>query len=157
MKSRTTLILFALVLALGLWIKFYESKRPNTEEAKRRAGQVLNLEGDKLEGLVITNGDDRIELRRVNDKWRLEAPIQDQADQGAIGNLISDLESWQKEETIAEKEMESDKNRLAEYDLAKPKLRLKLLGKDAPPEILFGREAALEGRMYARFENSKET
>ena len=157
MKSRTTLILLGVVVLVGLWIKFYESKRPNTEEAKRRAGVMLNFERDKLEGLLITNGDDKIELRRVGDKWRLEAPIKDQADQAAIDSLISDLEDWQKDETISEKEIEEDKNRLAEYDLVKPKLRLKLLGKDLPPEILFGKDAALERRMYVRFENSKDT
>lgn len=157
MKSKTTLILLVLVVGLGLWIKFYESQRPNSEEAKRRAGNVLNFERENLEGLVIQNGDDRIELRRSNDKWRLESPIKDQADRSALDNLISDLESWVKDETISEKEIEADKNRLAEYDLVKPKLRLKLLGKNLPPEILFGKEAALEGKMYVRFENSKET
>jgi hypothetical protein len=45
---------------------------------------------------------------------------------------------------------------MAEYGLNKPKLRLKLSGPDAPPEIWFGKEAALEGKMYVRFENSKE-
>lgn len=156
MKTKTTLLLLIVVVALGAWIKFYESKKPNTEEANRRAGQMVNFEREKLDGFVIQNGDDKIELRRTNEKWRLEAPIKDQADRAAIDNLIGDLESWQKDETISEKEMEADKGRLAEYDLAKPKLRLKLLGKDAPPEIFFGKDAALEGRMYVRFENSKE-
>jgi hypothetical protein len=32
-----------------------------------------------------------------------------------------------------------------------------LLGQDRPPEILFGKDAAMEGRMYVRFQNSKET
>src|SRR5437667_290505 len=39
----------------------------------------------------------------------------------------------------------------------KPKLRLKLIGQDRPPEILFGKDAALEGKMYVRFEDSRET
>ncbi|MDQ6623492.1 MAG: DUF4340 domain-containing protein, partial [Verrucomicrobiota bacterium] len=103
----------------------------------------------------IQNGDDKIELRRSNDKWRLQTPIQDQADASAVANLVSDLESWEKDETISAKEI--DANKLAEFDLAKPKLRLKLLGKDMPPEILFGKDAALENRMYVRFENSKDT
>jgi len=157
MRSKTTLILLAVVVAIAVWIKFFESKGPNTEEAKRRAGNVLNIERDNLDGIVIQNGDDKIELRRTNEKWRLEAPIQDQADASAVQSLIGDLENWQKDETFPAKEIEADKNRLAEYDLAKPKLRLKLLGKDAPPEILFGKDAALENRMYVRFGNSKET
>jgi len=36
MKARTTLILLVVVVAIGAYIKFYESKRPNTEEAARQ-------------------------------------------------------------------------------------------------------------------------
>ncbi len=156
MKAKTTLILFTIVVALVLFIKFYESKRPGTEEAKRQAGNVVNFEREKLDGLFIQNGDDRIELRRQNNKWRLESPIKDQADNAAVAALLSDLEAWQKDDTIMAKEIEKEKNRLDEYDLSKPKLRLKLLGANAPPEILFGKDAALEGKMYVRFENSKD-
>ena len=156
MKTRTTLILLGIVLVLGVWIKFYESRQPTTEEAARQAGKVLNFDPEKLDGLQIQNGEDTIELRRSNGKWRLEAPIKDQADSQAVETLVSDLESWAKDETIPAKEIEAEKARLTEYDLVKPKLRLKLLGKDQPPEILFGKDAALEGRMYVRFEGAND-
>src|SRR5437667_12848675 len=45
---------------------------------------------------------------------------------------------------------------MAEYGVAKAKLRLKLQGANAPPEILFGNNAALEGKIYVRLENSKD-
>lgn len=157
MRTKTTLILLVLAIAASCWIIFYEKDRPNTEESQRREQNVLNFERDKLEGLQIQNGDDRIELTRAGDKWRVEAPIKDQADRTVIDALLSDLESWQKDKTFSAKEIEADKNALEEYDLLHPKLRLKLLGKGMPPEILFGKDAALEGRMYVRFENSKET
>ena len=157
MKSKTTLILLVVVVALALWIKFYESKQPNTEERKRLAGQVVNFEEDNLEGIVIQNGDDRIELRKSDEKWRLEAPIKDQADSSLVDSLVSSLQRWQKDETIAEDEIEKDKGRLEEYDLEKPKLRVKLLGKEMPPEILFGKDAALEGKLYVRLANSKDS
>lgn len=157
MRTRTTLILLVLAIAASCWIIFYEKDRPNTEEAQRRAQNVLNIERENLQAIQIQNGDDRIELTRAGDKWRLEAPIKDQADRSAIDTLISDLESWQKDKTFSAKEIETDKNALDEYDLSRPKLRLKLIGKEMPPEILFGKDAALEGRMYVRFENSKET
>src|SRR5260370_7178671 len=53
--------------------------------------------------------------------------------------------------------MEVDKSSLADAAVGKPNLRLKLLGPGAPPEVFFGKDAALEGKMYVRFENSKET
>lgn len=156
MKTRTTLILLALAIASSCWVIFYEKDRPNTEEAKRRSQNVLNFERENVEGIVIQNGDDKIELRRSDGKWRLETPIKDQADRTAIDTLLTDLESWQKDQTFSAKEIDGDKNRLEEYDLARPKLRLKLLGKEMPPEIWFGKDAALEGKMYVRFENSKD-
>src|SRR3954471_16204900 len=124
MKTRTTLGLLALVVALAVFIKFYESKRPNTDEARRRSELVLNVERDKLEGITIQNGDDKIELRKDGAKWRLEAPIKDQADASVVQSMIGDLEFWKKDDTIPAKEV--DTNKLQEFDLAKPKLRLKL-------------------------------
>lgn len=150
MKTRTTLILLAVAIAVGVYIKYFESKQPNTEEAQRLAGNVINFERDNLEGIVIQNGDDRIELKKQDQKWRLEAPFKDQADRGAVENLIADLGAWQKFDSISASEIAKDKNLLDEYGLSKGKLKLKLLGKDAPPEITFGNDAALQGKMYVR-------
>lgn len=157
MKLRTTVILFVLVAALVAFIKFYESKRPNTEEATRQAGNVLNFDREKLDGIIIQNGDDKIELRRHDNKWQVESPIKDQADNAAVSTLISDLESWKKEDTISAKEIGAAKGRIEEYGLTKSKLRMKLLGQGMPPEIFFGKDAALENRMYVRFANSRDT
>lgn len=150
MKTKTTLLLLAVVVAAAVYIKYYESKGPNTEEAKRQAQNVINFERDALEGIVIQNGDDKIELRKRDQKWRIEAPFKDQADRGAVENLLADLDGWQKFDSIPAKEIAKDKNRLDEYGLSKGKLKLKLLGKDAPPEITFGNDAALQGKMYVR-------
>jgi hypothetical protein len=154
MKTRTTLILLAVAVAVGAYIKLFESKGPNTEEAKRLAGNVVNFERDALEGIVIQNGDDRVELKKQDQKWRLEAPFKDQADRGAVENLIADLDAWQKFESISASEVEKDKKLLDEYGLSKGKLKLKLLGKGAPPEITFGNDAALQGKMYVRVGDS---
>ena len=132
-------------------------KQPSTEEARRQAQNMVNLDRNKIDGIVIQNGDEKIEIRRRDNKWRLETPIKDQADGASIENLLSDLENWQKAGTIPAKDIEADKSKLNEYGLNKPKLKLKLFGEHRPPEILFGKDAALEGRMYVRFENSKET
>jgi hypothetical protein len=156
MRFRTTLVLFALAAAILAFIKFYESKRPNTEEANRRAQNVVNFERDKIDGVVIQNGEERIELRRVDKKWRLESPVKDLADGTTVDSLLFDLEDWKKDATINGKEIEADKSRMAEYGVAKAKLRLKLEGTNAPPEILFGNNAALEGKTYVRLENSKD-
>src|SRR3982751_2548260 len=157
MNWRYTVILAIVVLAGVAYFRFFEMKRPSTEEARQQAQNVLKFDRTKIDGIVIQNGDQKIEIRRRDNKWRLETPIKDQADGAVVENLLSDLESWQKEGTIPAKEIDADKSKLAEYGLNNPKLKLKLLGHDRPPEILFGKDAAMEGRLYVRFQNSKQT
>ncbi len=157
MNWKTTIVLAAIALGVFVYLRFFELKQPGTQEARRQAQNIVNFDRDKIDGIVILNGDEKIELRRRDNRWRLETPIKDQADSSLIDNLLSDLGNWQKEGTISAKEIDADKSKLAEYGLNRPKLRLKLLGQDKPPAILFGKDAALEGKMYVRFENSKET
>src|SRR5438045_2831247 len=157
MKWKTTLVLFVTAAGVFAYLFFVERNRPGTEEATRQAQNILKLKTEKIDGVVSQNGDDKIDIRRHDNKWRLETSIKDQADASLVNNLLLDLENWQKDAAISAKEMEADKNKLSDYGLANPKLRLKLVGPDAPPEIFFGKDAALEGKMYVRFENSKET
>src|ERR1043166_5703350 len=157
MNWRNTLILAIIAIAGVAYFRFFEMKRPGTEEARRQSQNMLNVDRTKIDGIVIQNGDQKIEIRRRDDKWRLETPIKDQADGALVETLLSDLENWQKDGTIPAKEIDRDKSKLAEYGLNNPKLKLKLIGHDRPPEILFGKDAAIEGRMYVRFQNSRET
>jgi hypothetical protein len=157
MKWKATLALLIVTAGVFTYLFLVERNAPNTADAAREAQNVLNFSRDKITGITIQNGDDKIDIRRHDDKWRLETPIKDQADAAAVNNLLGDLENWQKDATISAKEMEADKSKIADFGLAQPKLRLKLSGEKAPPEILFGKEAALEGKMYVRFANSKET
>ena len=157
MKWKSTLILLVITAGVFAYLFFVEHNALNTADAAREAQNVVNFSRDKVTGITIQNGDDRIDIRRHDDKWRLEMPIKDQADASVVNSLLSDLENWQKDATISAKEMEADKSRIADYGLAQPKLRLKLSGEKAPPEILFGKDGALEGKMYVRFANSKET
>jgi uncharacterized protein DUF4340 len=156
MKWKTTLVLLVIAIAGGLYIKFFELNQLPQAEAERQAQNVVNFNREKLEGIVIENGDDKIDIRRRDNKWRLETPIKDQADNALINTLLANLEAWQKDSTIREKEIKADENKLHEFGLDKPKLRLKLIGEKAPPAILFGKDGALEGKMYVRFDNSKD-
>ena len=156
MKTRTTLILLLLVVGLGLWIKFFESKKPNTAETQRQAGNVVNFDREKLEGISIQNGEDKIVLKRQQGKWRLTEPVNDQADGATIDNLLSDIEAWRKEGTVPAKEVTADKGRMTEFGLVQPKLRMQLTGPGAPAEIFFGKDTAFSGTMYVRLADSKD-
>jgi len=156
MKTRTTLVLLLLVIGLGVWIKFFESKKPNTEETQRQAGNVVNFDREKLEGISIQNGEDKIVLKREQGKWRLTEPVNDQADNATIDNLLGDIETWRKEGAVPAKEVSADKGRMTEFGLVQPKLRMQLIGSGAPAEIFFGKDTAFSGTMYVRLADSKD-
>ena len=104
MKWKSTLVLFVIAAGVFAYLFFVERNRPGTEEAARQAQNVVNFDRDKIDGVVIQNGDDKIDIRRHNDKWRLETPIKDQADASLVTSLLSDLENWQKDASISAKE-----------------------------------------------------
>src|SRR6266404_6943578 len=126
MKWKTTLVLFVIAAGVFAYLALVERNRLTTADAAREAQNVVNFEREKIDGIVVQNGDDKIDLRKHGDKWRLETPIKDQADASVVNNLLLELENWQKDAAISAKEMETDKSKLADYGLANPKLRLKL-------------------------------
>src|SRR5207245_10406478 len=115
MKSKTTLILLVITAAVFAYMFFYERKALTTEEAKRQAQNVVNFSREKIDGIVIQNGDDKIDRRRRDKKWRLETPIKEQADSSLIENLLLDLESGQNDASIPPKEMEANNGKQNEY------------------------------------------
>src|SRR5438132_12933296 len=100
MNWRTTLILAVIALAGFAYFRFFEMTRPSTEEARQRAQNVVNFDRNKMDGIVIKNGDQQIEIRRRDNKWRLETPIKDQADEALVENLLFDLENSRKQGNI---------------------------------------------------------
>src|SRR5205823_8844424 len=96
MKWKTTLVLFVIAAGVFAYLFFVERNRPGTEEATRQAQNVVNFSRDKVNGIVIQNGDDQIEIRRRDDKWRLEIPIKDQADGAVVNSVLLYLENCQK-------------------------------------------------------------
>src|SRR5437868_14053566 len=100
MKWRNTLILAVIALAGVAYFRFFEMKRPTTEQAARQAQNVVNFDRSKIDGIVIQNGDQQIEIRRRDNKWRLETPIKDEADGALVDKLLSDLESRSEERRV---------------------------------------------------------
>ncbi len=154
MKTRTTILLVLIAAGLFVYVRFYESKRPGTSEAEDRRKHLVTFDRDDITGITITNNEEKIELRRggKDQPWRLEAPVKDQADAAKLDQLLTSLETCQNEATIDA----DSKVRIKDFGVMKSNLRLKLLGRNAPPEILFGKDAAVEGKLYVRRDGSND-
>ena len=153
MSTKTTLLLLALAGVLLAFIALYEVKQPKSWEAADREKYVLLFDRNAVEGIDITSNEDKVEFRRHGNRWMLEAPVKDRADLKSLNELLSLCESLQKEPVAGC--AKADKNQMKAFGVINSSVRLKLLGKDMPKELLFGKETAVEGKVYVRLEGSK--
>ena len=149
MNWKTTIILLAVAAALLLYVNFYEKNQPGTSDVAKNATRVFALNPEEVDGLVVTNHDLKVDLRRnAQHKWTMKSPYADRADQTLIDELFSDLESARREDAFPVKA--DDKAKLKEYGLQDPRVRLQIVPKGGvkPTEVLFGNDTPIEGRTY---------
>src|SRR6266853_1342385 len=155
MKLKNTLLLLVLAGALFAFIKFYESKQLGSREAAERAGKVVAFDRDNVNAITIKNTEGTIELRK-DDKgnWRIEAPVKDRADTMVVSQLFTSAELLHYDAVIGDEKTGVGREQLQDYGLVSSETKLKFLGKDKPIELLFGKDAAVEGKVYVKPESS---
>ncbi|MEP6669476.1 MAG: DUF4340 domain-containing protein [Chthoniobacter sp.] len=154
MKLKNTLILFIAALAIYAFIHFYESKQPTSQEATDRAGRVVQFDRDKITGITIKNTETKIDLRKKDGAWFIEAPVKDRADSMAVNQLFTTAESLKSEDSIPT-DKDGGKDMLKDFGLTSSDTRLTFTGGDKPVELILGKDAAVEGKIYVRLDDSK--
>jgi uncharacterized protein DUF4340 len=154
LKPRTTLILLAVAIALAAFVFSLDRFSQNTRERRERAAHVVEINRTNVDGITIQNGDVVIKLKAQGDTWKMVAPWQDDADTEVIDQLLDAIQNLHPEDVIAELG-KGDKRRqmLKDFGLNKSKLRLKLDGKQMPPQLEFGQDTAVQGRGYLRLQD----
>ena len=152
MKARNTILLLLIAGGLYTYMRFYESKQLSTDEAQEQSIHVVQIvDRDKIDGITITNDEGKIELRKENNQWQMQEPVKDRADDGAVTQLLTSVDTLEKDTSLTP---DAGKDDVRDLGLVKPNVTLQLLGQDAPPQILFGKDTAIEGKEYIRLENS---
>lgn len=150
MKSRNTILLLLVVLALGAYVFLFEKNKPSTRVQRENQYTLTQFDESKITGMDITNGDSLIQLRKQNDQWVLISPIKDRANSASVTSILSQASDLGRSNVINKLAKNKVRDAQKEYGVLRAKVRLKLLGEDAPPEIHFGKDTAFEGKIYAR-------
>lgn len=151
MRLKNTILLVLIAVALFAFIKIYESKQLTTAEAEERAGKVAIFDRDKIYAISIKNTETKIELRKQDDgSWRLTEPARDRADLTAVSQLFTVAESLRYDAVIGDSKKGADKDQLKDFGLTNSATKLKLAGDGEPVELLFGKDTAVEGKVYAK-------
>ncbi len=154
MNNKTTIALLVAVAALLGIIVFYESSLPKSWQAAGRGQVLVAFDKEKVEGIDIVSNEDKVELRRSGAKWFMESPVKDRANSMAIAEILAKCAELTKEPVDGCGK--SDRKQINDFGLSKPAIRLKLIGRGMPAELLLGKDTAVEGKIYARLEGSRE-
>jgi hypothetical protein len=150
MSFRNTFAIAALFLALGGYLYFVEVPRHKNEtEAKK----LLRFKPDDVSAVTLTYSDREIVLKKVGAGWHMEKPIDVDADQTAVSNLVHAVADADVKRTL-----DGEPKGLEVYGLDKPEAVVKLALADgkALPAIRVGKAAPVGFSAYAQLEGSNE-
>lgn len=86
-----------------------------------RNKEVLAFDRDKVKIVEISRGTEEIRLSKQGEEWKLEAPLQEPADRGAVSSLLSTLSTARVQAFVSEAP-----ESLAQYGLDRPAVTLRL-------------------------------
>jgi hypothetical protein len=150
MKLRNTLILALIVAGFGAYLYLVERPKAEKEAAKKT---VVEVDRSQIEGIDLKYPDREIKLAKVDGAWRLTAPIEAEADQSAVQNLIGAIADAELKKTL-----EDGASNLTQYGLDQPVAVITVHladGKTLPP-IALGKTTPIGYGAYARRGDEKD-
>jgi hypothetical protein len=110
-----------------------------------RDKKILAFDRDKVDRLEIAQGDQKLELVKAGQDWKITAPVQAQADSSAVETIITRLQSAQMKSLPAEQAAD-----LKEYGLDKPVATATVGLGSTRATLAFGKKAGEGGDVYAK-------
>jgi hypothetical protein len=134
-KWRHTLILLAVLAALGAYVYFFEVKKPEEDSTTAETPKVFAYTAQDVTRLAVADaqGGTAAVQRGEGEEWEVVAPVQDVADSTRVESLVSRLASLTASRVltgVAEIE-------LADYGLVAPELTATLTISDGSKVSLF--------------------
>jgi len=126
MSPKKLLALSAVVVALFLFIFFFERKMPTTEERSRKGDLYWDIPEDRIERVEVDRGGEILEFQRAGDAgWKMVRPEKYPADRFAVGGVVSELAELKR----AGGEDAADA-KAADYGLEKPAAKATIVWSD---------------------------
>ena len=150
MRFRNTFAIGVLFLALAGYLYFVENPRQRGEEQQKK---LLQFKIDEVSEVTLTYADKQIVLKKTGSAWRMQKPLEVDADQTTVDNLIRAVADAEVKRTL-----EGVPQSLDTYGLDKPTaiVKLTLASGQALPTIRVGNTAPVGFSAYVQLEGSPE-
>jgi Domain of unknown function (DUF4340) len=141
---RSFLGLLVILLALGAYLYFVESKR-EPGDAERR-DRVFAVEASAIEEISVkSESGERTTLRKSGDDWQMVEPVATTPDSAEVSGLTTNLANLEVQEVIDENPADLD-----EYGLATPRVELTFKSGGQERRLLVGRKTPPGTDLYAK-------
>jgi hypothetical protein len=143
MRLRNTLLLALLLIGLGAYLYFVESKQIEQESKKEK---VIDFNVDDVTAVALTYADREITLEKTDGAWRITKPVTAPADDITVKNLLHAVADAEAKKTIDQPPAD-----LAPFGLSQPFVRVKVTTKSGTlPEITVGKTTAVSASTYVQ-------
>lgn len=143
--GRSFLALLAILLGLGAYLYFVESKRDPTDPAEKR-DKVFALEADKIEEVSIkSEAGQRTTLRKNGTDWEIVEPTTAKADAAEISGITTNLSTLEQQRLV-----EENPSNLADFGLNEPRIEVGFKSGGAEQRLLIGSKTPTGSDLYAK-------
>lgn len=149
-RGRSTLILLLLAASLGGYIWFVERKREPSSDTPKAERVFADLSQDDITALTLQAGNgDVTTLKKVGAGWKIETPVQVDADASEVSGVTSNLAALDITRVI-----EESPKALDAYGLDAPRLEVTFTAKGTARTLLLGAKTATGGDVYAKVDDA---
>lgn len=148
MRLRNTLLAALILATLGAWLILFDYPgEESRRQAEEKARKVFPLATEELSSLTIERAGSSIHLRREEETWRLEQPLQARADDDEVGSLLSSL-GWLE----ADRTLEVPPGGWEQFNLGEGAVRIRAESGSGGEAFLLavGDQVPIGSRYYAR-------
>ena len=137
--------LLAILIALGAYLYFVESKRDPNETGEKR-DKVFTVEADAIEEVTVkAESGDQTTLRKSGSDWQLVEPTTAPADGTEVSGITSNLARLEQERLV-----EENPSDLGEFGLAQPRIEVGFKAGSTEGRLLIGSKTPTGADLYAK-------
>src|SRR5215207_477137 len=151
MNQRKSLLMLVVLLILGGYIYFVEVPR---EQKEAEGKKLVVLDKDAVAEIALTYPERAVTLKKTEaGKWRITQPVEADADESTVNNLITAVVDAEVKRTLDEVPQD-----LTVYGLNAPVTKMKLTLKDGKslPLVSLGKDTPVGFSVYAQKEGEQK-
>jgi hypothetical protein len=142
---RSFVVLLAVLIALGGYLYFVESKRTPGDDAAKKS-KVFTVESDKIEEVTVrSESGDTTTLKKNGSEWQIVAPAGIPADSAEISGITTNLASLEEERVIDENPSD-----LKDFGLVQPRIEVAFKAGGQEQKLLIGSKTPTGSDLYAK-------